>query len=266
MATFGEGAFGEGEFGVGATTAVEVTGAASGSGTLTGATLQVSPVTGAATGSGALASGTVPIYPAAGALNGSGALTSGTVQIVPVTAGATGSGALTSGTVQILSRSGEVSGTGALASTVFKAKELPPGFNPTRIIDGLHRAMLFAAPTRAADAATFYLADSSTGVGVQVDEDEVPFDFAAVRTVRLTAVRVPCAVEYVDRADQSENFGVYQSSRIKITLLDPDYQQVRGFRYVAIGGDKYNYRLTEPPVALGSIDVWTVHCTAEDES
>jgi hypothetical protein len=55
-------------------------------------------------------------------------------------------------------------------------------------------------------------------------------------------------------------------TRISITLLDEDYQRVRGFHFVVAGGDKYIYEKTEPPVALGSIDVWTVWAQSEDES
>lgn len=146
------------------------------------------------------------------------------------------------------------------------AKDLPAGFDRTKILAGLHTAMEFGEPSRTSDKATFYLVTSSTDVDVERDEDEIPFDPGAIRTTKPVAKVVPCAIEYVDRADQAESFGVFQTSRIKITLLDPDYQQVKGFKYVIVAGDKYMYRLTEPPVALGSIDVWTVHAIAEDES
>lgn len=124
--------------------------------------------------------------------------------------------------------------------------------------------MDFGAPTRSADKATFYTPPLSTSVGA--DEDGVPFDPDAPRAVTHTGRSVPCAIEYLDRADINETFGAIQASRIKITLLDPDYQKVKGFTYVVVGGEKYMYRLTEPPVALGSIDVWTVQAVAEDEA
>lgn len=144
-------------------------------------------------------------------------------------------------------------------------KNLPPGFDAAAVIAGLHEAMSFGEPTRASDKATFVSFPAASSA-VPVDDDGVPFD-TAQRPVRTpTSKQVPCAIEFADRADQSETFGFLQATRVKLTLLDPDYQQVKGFSYVVIGGDRYNYRLTEPPVALGSIDVWTVHCIAEDES
>lgn len=144
------------------------------------------------------------------------------------------------------------------------AKQLPAGFDKARIMAGLRTAMQFGAPTRVEDQATFYKVATATD-DVPRDDEFIPFDPDARRTSKPTPVRVDCSVEYVDRTDQTEQFGAVTPSHIKITLLDPEYQKVKGFRYVVAGGDRYNYRLTEPPVALGSIDVWTVHCVAEDE-
>lgn len=145
------------------------------------------------------------------------------------------------------------------------AKNLPAGFNAAEVIAGLHRAMEFGEPTRTEDRATFYTV-TTTAAGGPVDEDGVPFDPTVRPTRSTTSKQVKCAVEFADRADLSETFGIIQPTRVKITLLDAEYQQVKDFAYVVVGGDRYNRRITEPPVALGSIDVWTVHCVAEDES
>lgn len=144
------------------------------------------------------------------------------------------------------------------------AKQLPAGFDKSAVMAGLKKAMQFGAPTRVEDQATFYKVTTTTDE-VPRDDDFIPFDPEAVRTAKPTAIRVDCSVEYVDRAEGTEQFGAITPSRIKITLLDPEYQKVKGFQYVVAGGDRYNYRLTEPPVALGNIDVWVVHCVGEDE-
>lgn len=144
------------------------------------------------------------------------------------------------------------------------AKQLPAGFDKARIMAGLKTAMQFGAPTRVEDQATFYKVTRTTD-DVPRDDDFIPFDPDATRTAKPTGIRVDCSVEYIDRTEITEQFGAITPSRIEITLLDPEYQKVKGFDYVVAGGDRYNYRLTEPPVALGNIDVWTVHCDAEDE-
>ena len=134
-------------------------------------------------------------------------------------------------------------------------------------MEGLKKAMGFGEPTRAQDKVTFYFNVRSEHSG-PVDEDGVPFD-PAERTVNLReddAVVVDCAVEYQDRAPKAETFGVMVPARVILTLLDPDWQQVKDFAYVKAGGDLYHRSTVEPPIALGSIDVWSVICTAEGES
>lgn len=145
------------------------------------------------------------------------------------------------------------------------SRGLPANWDPTSILEGLHTAMAFGEPNRVGDKATFCWYET-TDPTVPVDDDGVPFGVDQRRTRVLKSLQVPCAVEFVDRADQQETFGVIQATKVKITLLDPDYQKVAGFEYVVLGGDKYVRRITEPPVALGSIDVWTVHAAVEDES
>lgn len=143
----------------------------------------------------------------------------------------------------------------------------PSGFDRAAVLAGLRTAMAFGAPSNLADRATFFMPRQGTSVPAPVDDLNVPFD-PQLRPAYDPAVRrtVDCAVEYIDAVGKLENFGIIAPSRIKITLLDPDYQQVKGFEYVVIAGQKYLYRKTEPPVALGTLDVWTVHAQAEDES
>lgn len=101
----------------------------------------------------------------------------------------------------------------------------------------------------------------------RADNEEIPFDPSARPQVPAPVqVSVPCAVEYVDAAGRVETFGTVNPSKIRLTLLDEDYQRVVGFSYVEIGGDRYNYAKTEPPLGLGEVGVWTIHCIAEDEA
>lgn len=146
-------------------------------------------------------------------------------------------------------------------------KFVPPGFNAAAVEAGIHKAMGFGEPTRSEDKAWFYFATVRTSTG-PVDQDNVPFDPDVAVTpnpVTPRKVQQSCAVEFVDKQAATETFGDVKATRIKITLLDSDYQKVKGFAYVVAGGDKYIYDFTEPPVALGSIDVWTVWAVAEGE-
>jgi hypothetical protein len=145
-------------------------------------------------------------------------------------------------------------------------KELPPGFNADEIRRGLLQAMEFGAPTRTEDQATFYFVARSAPTG-PADDEGVPFDPSERPTNEASPdkLTVPCAVEYYDATGVIETFGVITPTKIRVTLQDPEWQQVKDFAYVVAGGDKYIRARVEPPVALGSLDFWMVWCRAEDE-
>lgn len=146
------------------------------------------------------------------------------------------------------------------------AKNLPSGFNADEVRQGLLTAMEFGTPTRIEDQATFYFTRRAAPTTGAYDEDNVPFDPMSQPTpTSVPKLTVPCAVEFHDRAGVIETFGEIKPTRIQITLMDPEWQKVKDFNYVVAGGGKYLRDKVEPPVALGSIDIWLVWCVAEDE-
>lgn len=142
-------------------------------------------------------------------------------------------------------------------------KFLPPGWDEDRVKEGLYKAMGFGEPTRTQDQAAFHI--PQPGDPVAGNTEGVPWDPSVKRNRKGLTKRVSCAIEFQDTLGQTVSAGDIQATQIVVTLLDPEYQQVKGFDYVVAGGDKYYYRLTDPPVALGSIDVWTVRARSLDE-
>jgi hypothetical protein len=141
----------------------------------------------------------------------------------------------------------------------------PSSFDAAAVRAGLLTAMNFGLPTVANDQPTFFMPQTVTSVD-PLDGEGVPFDPDSVLTTSvLVKKRAPCAVEYVDGDGKVETFAVVNPSKIKLTFLDTDYDTIKGFLYCVIEGQKYHYARTEPPVALGTIDVYTVHCKSEDE-
>lgn len=139
----------------------------------------------------------------------------------------------------------------------------PTGFNKADVIAGLHTAMNFGAPNSADDRATFCWTDTTAVAGA--DESGVPFD-PDVRPARTPhKITVPCAVDHSNAGMVRTRFGTYRPDRIEITLLDPDFQKVKDFTFVVWGGDKY-VRGADQVIGLGSLDVHTIQCIAEDES
>jgi hypothetical protein len=142
-------------------------------------------------------------------------------------------------------------------------------FNAATVRAGLRLAMTVGLPPVEADQPTFYFPPTSVTPGVTgeaLDEEGVPFA-PSTTVVRSTPapVQVPCAVEYHDGSGKLENFGVIAASKIVLTLLDEDYDQVEGFLYVVIAGQKYWYRRTENATGLVALGIYTVHCESDDQ-
>lgn len=127
-------------------------------------------------------------------------------------------------------------------------------------------AFLHGADGRtSADQLTFHWNPTTTTAAVK-DGEGVPFDPGATITrATPTPVSKPCAVEFLDAANEATPFGVVIPSKVKVILLDEDYAPVKDADYVVIAGDKY-VRSHEPPsVGLFDIGVHTIVFAAENE-
>ena len=138
------------------------------------------------------------------------------------------------------------------------------GFDPAEVRAGLRLAMTVGMPTAESDQPTFYFADQITGDGGHaLDSRGTPFapDYRPTR-VRAQGVRGPCSVEG-EGGDSSDEM-VYPE-HVVLGLLDQDYDKVKGFARVVIGGVSYHYQRTEPPRGLVTVGVYRVHCLADDQ-
>ena len=140
------------------------------------------------------------------------------------------------------------------------------GFDAREFRDAIHFAMRMGAAPGSDDQVTFHF-PSQLVYNTNVDGANVPFDPAATVTSSTPApVRVDCAVEYFDVENQPTSFGLLAPSRLTITLLDVDYEQVKECSYVVVHGDRYDYRRTEPPSGLFDVGLFTMHFTAQSET
>lgn len=140
-----------------------------------------------------------------------------------------------------------------------------PGFDAGAFRSAIRFVQDMAAPPLEAEQATFYAPATLVYAG-SLDDDDVPFD-PSTTVVRQPAVgvKVPCGIEYLDADGQALVFGTVTATKVKITLLDEEYTQVKNAAYVVIGGDKYLYRRTEPPSGLFDVGLYVMHFTAENE-
>ena len=142
-----------------------------------------------------------------------------------------------------------------------------PDFDAEEVRAGLTLAMNVGLPVQLEDRPTFVFPSEITDTGIARDLEGVPFDWKGDRTPTGpdTTYQVPCGIEYIDDTGKVEAFGQMSPSRVILSILDEDYALIEGFSYVVIGGVKYHYQRTEPPIGLVSVGVYQVHCRADDE-
>lgn len=138
------------------------------------------------------------------------------------------------------------------------------GFDPADFRTNIRATMVMGLPPVLADQPQFIFATvPNTVSGVPADSEHVPFDLTqTVGSSTPTPVRVPCAVEFSDEVAEFTNAGVAVPARVKLTFLDVDYELVRGYKLVKIGGVEYAYSHSENPIGLGTVGVFTDHCVA----
>jgi len=141
-----------------------------------------------------------------------------------------------------------------------------PGFDATAFRDAISSAMKMGASPIEGERATFHFPAQLVYNG-SMDGDAVPFDPAAtVVSSEPPAVQVDCAIEYFDAEAQPTAFGMMSPTRIAVTVLDVDYERVKECSYVVVGGDRYDYRRTEPPNGLFDVGVYTLHFLSQSET
>jgi hypothetical protein len=140
------------------------------------------------------------------------------------------------------------------------------GFDPEAFRTGIRFVFNMAASPSTDEQVAFYF-PSTLVYNRSVDTEDVPFDpTATVTSTPSLPVRAPCAVEYFDSDGTAGAFGVITPSRVATTLLDGDYELVKGATYIVIAGDRYNYRRTEPPSGLFDVGLYVMHWSAVDET
>jgi hypothetical protein len=140
-------------------------------------------------------------------------------------------------------------------------------FNATVFRQGIRNAMTMGLPVDPAERITFrwttkkkYSSSDSSGLPFS-------FDDAPVSEVKHEDVQIPAAVEFLSGAnEQGTSVGMFQTPRAVITILDEDYELVRGANEVLLGGNTYTIDYEAPPLGLFSVTVYQLHVQAKDES
>lgn len=134
--------------------------------------------------------------------------------------------------------------------------------------DAITNTMIMGLPNKESEEVEFSWAKDVTYT-IQ-DSDNKPYSLSTSASTPVTddtpdPVKISVAVEYIHRAPDGTPLGEFDNPRAVLTILDVEYEKVRGADYVTLGGNKYmiSYVLVE---ALFDVDVYTLQATALEES
>jgi hypothetical protein len=121
------------------------------------------------------------------------------------------------------------------------------------------------SPPEDAARIMFYFTDTVTFAG-PADSDKVPFD-PSQAPVRVTQapIGVPCDIEFIASPDEPTAFGTVVAAKLKVLLLDEDYELVKNASFVVVNGDRYNKHYEPPSFGLFSVGLHEMVFVAEDE-
>lgn len=142
------------------------------------------------------------------------------------------------------------------------------GFDATAFRAAIRNAMVMGLPNATAEKATFRW----TAVKTFADDDPAgkPYSWTSSPTTTTTHadVQVPVAWEFSARpaASLDTTIGQFDASRVEITILDVDYEDVEGADQVLMGQNTYNIEFIAPPQGLFEVTVYKIYAVAQDES
>lgn len=142
------------------------------------------------------------------------------------------------------------------------------GFDADKFRDAIRNTMLMGMPNAEQERATFkWNPDRDFAIE---DNGGDPYNLAAtpVSSIQHPEVQVPVAVEFISRAAFSPQLpmGEIQNSRVIITILDLDFEEVRGADLVQFDTSDYEIDYVAPPIGLFDVTVYQIYATAIDEA
>lgn len=143
-----------------------------------------------------------------------------------------------------------------------------PNFNRAEVEEGIRFAMRLGLHPDPAERPTFHFAAIRTWPeGTVLSQDGKSLD-PSVRPVveRPAPQQVLCAYEYI-KADEDElPVGVTRDTKVVLTLLEAEYQEVSEATEVEIGKTRYKLGYEMVPRGLFDMGVRQFACFAKDES
>lgn len=139
------------------------------------------------------------------------------------------------------------------------------GFRADKFRTAIRFVFDMAAPPETDYQLTFHFTDTISFVGPS-DGDSVPFDPAEpITRTTQPPIQRPCDVEFLRSTDEVTAFGVVVPAKLKVTLLDEDYEDVKAASFVVMGGDRYLRHIEPPSFGLFDVGLHELIFIAENE-
>jgi hypothetical protein len=141
-------------------------------------------------------------------------------------------------------------------------------FNADQFKAAIRSTMLMGMPEEPSERITFRWTPNRSYTSADSAGNPWSWEDVPVSEDAPEDVQVPAAVEFSARPAGSMDtpIGQFDTSRVIVTLLDDDFEQIRGADLIMIDGATYDVMFVGPPVGLFSVTVYSVFGEARDEA
>lgn len=141
------------------------------------------------------------------------------------------------------------------------------GFNSAEVRDALKFAMKMGLPDAVEERITFMWRKQRDYQSK--DPAGRPYNWRSQPTSDDTPdpVQIDAAIQFSDRMTNSSGtaLGQFDAARIQVTVLDVDYELVRGANIIMANGATYTIDFVAPPEGLFDMTVYTIYASSVDE-
>lgn len=146
-----------------------------------------------------------------------------------------------------------------------KVSNFGSGFDEGKFRSAIRNTMLMGMPEAVSERVVFRW--TTNRQFIHTDAQGSPLDWYSdpVSVSSHDDVEVPVALDFNPSSPVSTNLGDFDSPKAALTLLDVDYDLVKGADKVIIDGSTYEIDYVAPPQGLFGVTVYTIYIRAIDE-
>ena len=150
--------------------------------------------------------------------------------------------------------------------------EPSPDFNASEFSDAIKQTMRMGMPSDPDEQLVWHI---NPVVSFSYQDPAIkPYDWSATPVVDQPGdpdhptgiVSVDYALEFAASGGGETEVGRFDQSRLTVTVLDLDFEQIKNADYAKIGNVYYDIKFIGPPTGLFDVTVYTIYLVARDEA